>query len=151
MAGAYIQQLDGLSLHNLQGSQNCYDQLTDCYNKAGPTGSKNCGKWEQYCGAVQGGCKSGNFNGPPSITPYMLAKLPMLSGAVDGGHNSGPSSASEPATSEPETSASGSQDSSPKPYTQQSSPKQNDKGSIEYCGGSSGLICKTGMCCSSHG
>ena len=149
MAGVYIQQSYGLSLHNLQGSQNCFDQLTDCYNKAGPTGHKNCGKWEQYCGAVQGGCKSGNFNGPPSITPYLPAKLPMLSdkeyqnapGAWDGGHNSGPSSASEPATS----------DSSPKPYTQQSSPKQNDKGSIEYCGGSSGLICKTGMCCSSHG
>lgn len=62
-------------------------------------------------------------------------------GVLDGGDNVTPSS----------SPAAAPQESAPKPGAEEYSPKQDDNGSIEYCGGSRGLICKTGMCCSSHG
>lgn len=130
--------------HASQGSQNCYNQLSKCYDTAGPTGHKGCSKWEQYCGAVQNECKSGNFHGPPSVTPYLPAKLPLLSDKeyedTSGGSSGGDSGSST-------TPNSSSQGNNPP----QSSTKQSENGSIDQCGGSSGLICKTGLCCSSHG
>ncbi|KAI4205714.1 MAG: hypothetical protein LQ350_000211 [Teloschistes chrysophthalmus] len=60
-------------------SQKCSDQTTTCYSSAGPTGSKNCRNWEDYCTSVRQACGSGNFNGPPSASSFMPTAPARLS------------------------------------------------------------------------
>ncbi|KAK3174286.1 hypothetical protein OEA41_001530 [Lepraria neglecta] len=62
-----------------QTSQNCSVQATDCYNAAGPTGSKNCFNWEDFCTAIHDDCGSSlSCSGPPSISSYMPGSLERL-------------------------------------------------------------------------
>ncbi|KAL8769497.1 MAG: hypothetical protein Q9209_004558 [Squamulea sp. 1 TL-2023] len=126
-------------------SQNCWDQSKQCYESAGPVGSKNCKNWEAYCTSVQQACKSGNFNGPPSASSFMptppsrLATQGNIAASPDDtGYQSGDSAKPETETPPATTSPSGGDNSA-------------KDGSIETCGSNGGLKCATGLCCSSHG
>ena len=134
-----------VSAHNsLQTSQNCYDQLTTCYDTAGPTGHRGCTAWEAYCGEVKSKCESGNFNGPPSADSYIPPPDKNLdesdsqaapAPAIVGGESSSSDTYSTPQTN-------------PGPTTADNS----SGGSINTCGSNNGgLKCTAGMCCSSHG
>lgn len=46
-------------------SNNCYNQLHTCYDSAPATGSRGCKAYERKCAAIQSGCQSGDYNGPP--------------------------------------------------------------------------------------
>lgn len=138
-------------------SKNCSVQATDCYNSAGPTGSKNCFNWEQFCTQIRNDCGAGKYNGPPSISSFMPAPLPKLNMAAV-------VAASGPVASSHLTPAAASSTISMKPYdpaktampvavansTTGSSMSTAD-GSIDTCGSNGGQVCKTGMCCSTHG
>lgn len=129
-------------------SQNCWDQAKVCYDSAGPTGSKNCHSWENYCKSVESACKGGNFKGPPSASQYIPADQPSLTSSGVTGQSQGSSSGSSDSSS---VSSNASPQSSPEPYT---APKKGGVkgGSTEFCGEENGnLQCATGYCCSSHG
>ncbi|MCJ1271945.1 hypothetical protein MMC22_011850 [Lobaria immixta] len=132
-------------------SQNCFNQLTACYDSAGPTGHSGCTAWEKYCGAVQSACKSGQFNGPPSASSYIPPKPANLNElpagpappVVDGndGQSGDSSSAADTTPSDPAPSAS----------ENSSSGKAAVGTSIDTCGSNGGLTCQTGLCCSHAG
>jgi hypothetical protein len=48
-----------------KSSQHCWDQATDCYNTAPPTGDEFCRAWESKCDAIQATCEVGG-SGPPN-------------------------------------------------------------------------------------
>lgn len=124
----------------------CADQSKSCYASDGPTGHFGCDQWEKYCDAVRSACGSGNFNGPPSIQPFLLPKLVNLANApaspapqVGGGSNDSPSP-------DPTVTVSPSAAATP------ASPAKVPAGtSIDTCGSNGGLTCKAGLCCSQHG
>jgi hypothetical protein len=53
---------NGLTVY--QASQNCFNQLTNCYNTAPATGNEACRLFEAKCNKIQAECPSGN-PGPP--------------------------------------------------------------------------------------
>lgn len=131
-----------VSAHNFsQTSQNCYDQLSTCYDTAGPTGHKGCTAWEAYCGQVKNGCSAGNFKGPPSADSY-IPSPPKNLDEMD-------SSIKAPIIVGDESSS----DTSDTYKVPQTSPDSGNAsgGSIDTCGSNGGLKCATGLCCSSHG
>ena len=135
-------------------SSNCWNQAKTCYDSAGPTGSKNCHNWEDYCTSVENACKSGNFHGPPSADKYLPAKPAMLtSSGVTGASQGSSSDSSSDSSSESSTgsSTSAAVETSPKPYTAPKAKGGVKGGSVDTCGSNGGLTCATGMCCSSHG
>jgi hypothetical protein len=139
-------------------SKNCWDQSSDCYASAGPTGSRNCFRWEAYCEAVRSACHAGNFQGPPSCEPYQppepanlsdaqSAPAPAASGGdgaagATGGDGAAGATGGDGSTFEAPPVAA----ASPKSYA-----KQKSTGSTNTCGSRGGETCKTGLCCSSHG
>lgn len=138
-------------------SQNCSVQATDCYNSAGPTGSKNCFNWENFCTKIRNDCGAGNYNGPPSISSFVPAPLAKLNMAAVVGasspvasSDSAPTVASSTASLETYNPATTAMPASAGTDTTGSSMSTSD-GSIDTCGSNGGQICKTGMCCSSHG
>ncbi|KAL8824691.1 MAG: hypothetical protein Q9191_004882 [Dirinaria sp. TL-2023a] len=133
-----------------KASSNCWAQAKTCYDSAGPTGSKNCHNWEDYCDSVQASCK-GSAKGPPSAASYMPAKPSMLSSPGVTASSSGKTSDdSSPAPMASAPAASPMAYSSPKSSSPSSS-SGNSGGSVDTCGSNGGLSCATGMCCSSHG
>ncbi|KAL9129031.1 MAG: hypothetical protein Q9217_002401, partial [Psora testacea] len=132
-------------------SKNCSTQTEACYKSAGPTGSKNCHNWEDYCTDIRNACDASNFNGPPPFKTYIPTQLPALSGGVV--------SAKGPMASAPSsTAASGHSASSVSlaysPPVATPVPASNDSvtaGSNDTCGSNGGQTCKAGMCCSCHG
>lgn len=46
--------------------EDCWAQAKTCWDAAGPTGGKGCKIWQEKCEAMNNGCKSKNFNGPPN-------------------------------------------------------------------------------------
>ena len=137
---------DRISFHShySQTSQNCYDQLSTCYDTAGPTGHKGCTAWEAYCGQVKNGCSAGKFNGPPSADSYIpppeknLDELDLKAAApiIVGDESSSDTSDTYPA---------------PQTNPDSGSAVNTSGGSIDTCGSNGGLKCATGLCCSSHG
>ncbi|KAL8641635.1 MAG: hypothetical protein Q9228_001584 [Teloschistes exilis] len=127
-------------------SQKCSDQTTTCYSSAGPTGSKNCRNWENYCTSVRQACGSGNFNGPPSASSFIPTAPPRLS--ETGSDN-------PPSDNTPDQSLGSSGDKSAMGPSTPSTPSGGDNsvkgGSVNTCGSQGGLKCATGLCCSSHG
>lgn len=135
-------------------SSKCWDQAKTCYNSAGPTGSKNCHNWDDYCTSVESACKGGNFNGPPSASQYMPSKPAMLtSSGVTGGSQGSSSDSSSDVSSDSSKVAASSPAAEPasssKPYTASEGGAKG--GSTNTCGGTEGLTCASGYCCSSHG
>ncbi|KAI4287723.1 MAG: hypothetical protein L6R35_003016 [Caloplaca aegaea] len=125
-------------------SQKCWDQSKTCYDSAGPVGSKNCKNWESYCESIKNACASGNFNGPPSATPFMPPPPSRLS-------TSGFSAQSAPKTESEQASA-----TQPKAETVPVTNSANgdnsvEGGSVNTCGSNGGSKCASGYCCSSHG
>ncbi|MCJ1457156.1 hypothetical protein MMC28_007523 [Mycoblastus sanguinarius] len=137
-------------------SQNCSVQATDCYNSAGPTGSKNCFNWEAFCTDIRNGCGSGNYQGPPSIAGHMPAALPTLSANVVAA--TGPMESSGPGatgSSAPASMGSYAPAGNSTPVLFSLVPAgyngSNVNGSISACGSNGGQTCNAGMCCSAHG
>ncbi|KAL9607822.1 MAG: hypothetical protein Q9167_007304 [Letrouitia subvulpina] len=138
-------------------SSSCWDQSTACYDSSGPTGSKNCQKWESYCEAIQKTCSSGNPSGPPSFDPFKpepLARLTASEGTlmVDLMHKAAPDSDS-PISAEPDRAANGDITAPASPSYDSSSGGNNSQtgGSVDTCGSNGGQTCAQGLCCSSHG
>lgn len=141
----------------VQSSKNCWDQTTTCYKSAGPTGSKNCHNWEDYCTELGKGCASGSYNGPPSISSFMpapLKKLDMSKVVVDTGSKQpsspAPADSSASAVTGPYVSATASTASASDTATAETDQSMAN-GSIDTCGSNGGQNCKTGMCCSALG
>lgn len=128
-------------------SQNCWDQNKECYGSAGPVGSKNCKNWESYCTSVQQGCKSGNFNGPPSASSFMPAPLSRLS--MPGSGNVVASSAETEGQSG--DSAKATAETAPTTASPSGDDSSAQDGSVNTCGSNGGLKCATGYCCSHAG
>ncbi|KAI4256064.1 MAG: hypothetical protein LQ352_002254 [Teloschistes flavicans] len=112
-------------------SQKCSDQTTTCYSSAGPTGSKNCKNWEDYCTSIRQACGSGNFNGPPSASSFIPTAPARLS--VTGSN--------DPSSDNTQDQSSGS--SGDKAEMGTSTPAGGDNsvkgGSVDTCGGQGGL------------
>ncbi|CAL8578471.1 hypothetical protein XPA_004252 [Xanthoria parietina] len=124
---------------------NCWDQSKQCYDSAGPVGSKNCKNWESYCKSLQDGCKSGNFNGPPSASSFMPAPPSRLAGtgnvAASSAETDGQSGDYAKGTAEP----------APSTASPSGDNKSAQDGSVDTCGSNGGLKCATGYCCSHAG
>ncbi|KAL6719371.1 hypothetical protein ACLMJK_003610 [Lecanora helva] len=129
-------------------AKNCWNQTDACYKSAGPTGSKNCKNWENYCHSMNDACSSGSYNGPPSPSKFIPAPLKKLdpSKVVTG---AGPMQSSSVA-SESSTSVSSVHSSTPT-STSSATDQSMENGSISTCGSNGGQNCKTGMCCSAQG
>ena len=131
-----------------KSSQNCWDQAKACYNAAGPTGNKGCKAWERYCSSVEGACKSGNFNGPPSVDGYIPSKLPLLSNPGVTGSQGSTSSSQVVTSSKPETES----ESAPAEYVAPKAGGGVQGGSTNECSNMrGGQTCAIGYCCSQHG
>lgn len=61
-----------------QASSVCWKQNTDCFNSAGPTGSKNCYIWKAKCKGIEEACNAGNFIGPPDAGKDLTPTLASL-------------------------------------------------------------------------
>ncbi|KAL8853268.1 MAG: hypothetical protein Q9221_001879 [Calogaya cf. arnoldii] len=128
-------------------SQNCWDQNKKCYDSAGPTGSKNCKKWESYCESVNAACKSGNFNGPPSASSFMPAPLSRL--AMPKSRNV--AAASTETEGQSEYSGEAKAETAPSAPSPSGGDDSAQDGSVNTCGSNGGLKCATGLCCSHAG
>lgn len=146
--------------YNSKSSANCSTQTQDCYNSAGPTGSKNCKNWEAYCTDIRNGCGSGQTSGPPSIDSHSPAPPAKL----DSEKVVYMSNVPVPNNVVSQSSASAPQSITATPATQYSAPAAAvpagaavtagagaGNESIDTCGTNGGQKCATGMCCSSHG
>jgi hypothetical protein len=63
-------------------SEKCWQQNTDCYNSAPPSGSANCKVWEGKCKGIQDACAAKNFQGPPMYE--LTAVEAAVPGAIPG-------------------------------------------------------------------
>ncbi|KAL8871426.1 MAG: hypothetical protein Q9174_002739, partial [Haloplaca sp. 1 TL-2023] len=135
----------GVTLPSYSDEQGCYaasskcsEQLTTCYSSAGPTGSKNCKNWEQYCSSVRQACGSGNFNGPPSASSFMptapasLSEVNLMTPSTDNGGSQGGSSPQPAPEKKVETTESSGGNDSVR------------GGSVNTCGSNGGQKCAAG-------
>ena len=60
-------------------SASCWKQCSECYDEAPPTGSAGCRIWEGKCTAIQKGCGSGSFVGPPDMGRVLTPAKSRLS------------------------------------------------------------------------
>ncbi|KXX82068.1 putative endo-beta-1,4-glucanase D [Madurella mycetomatis] len=57
-------------------SADCFRQAEKCYASAPPTGCRGCRVWERdMCGAIQQGCRSGLWQGPPADLAANVEKV----------------------------------------------------------------------------
>lgn len=98
---------------------------------------------------MKSACQAGQFNGPPSCTPFQ----PPPPANLDKSESAPPVDvpADEGTTYESATPEAAKKPAPKSSSPERSSPDQKDDGSIDTCGSRGGLTCKTGLCCSQYG